>query len=214
MKYLSYRTICCLGLSILISPAWLVSSLAGGCAVSDGSELPSDDGCMLAFVYNQKDDHRLVVLDEKSRRRYEATLQEPKKAPFWEEGKVYVLGTSGTVQSFSLTPSGLVAGKEESLLTGIVRSSKYLRGQHRLYVIRSGYDDQRNPFNELVVIDFPARKTLWTKRLEEAGQLNIYTTVTVTGENLIQVFDCDTGAKVTKVSTVNAAPANDVNGQK
>ena len=70
MKYLSYQNVHALGLSILIFAMGPIRTMGGGCAVSDGSELPSNDGCMLAFVYNQTNDHRLVVIDEKNRHRY------------------------------------------------------------------------------------------------------------------------------------------------
>jgi len=215
MKYMSYRNICCLGLATLICAAWSDSALAGGCAVSDGSMLPSDDGCMLAFVYNQKDDHRLVVLDEKNRRRYEVPLKQPKQAPFWEGGKVYVLDVSGSVQGFSIVSDRLVAEKEVTVCAGLVRTAEYVRSQHRLYLIRSGYDDQRRVFNELLAIDFPARKTLWTKRIDEGGLLKIYDQhVCVTGGKLVQVFNCDTGEKIAGIEAAKAAESADANAHK
>jgi hypothetical protein len=215
MKHLSYRNVQCLGLSILIFAAGSVRTMGGVCAMSDGSELPSDDGCMLAFVYNQEGDHRLVVLDEKNRRRYEAPLDEPKKAPFWEGSKVYVVDTSGRAQGFTIASDKLVAGKEETLSEGLVRVAEYVRSQHRLYLIRSGYDDQRKVFNELVAIDFPARKTLWTKRLDESGLLRVYdSTVSVTGEKLVQVFNSNTGEKVPGISAAKSASSGDGSAQK
>jgi hypothetical protein len=215
MKHLSKRNICCLSLLTLISAAWPMSAKAGGCAVSDGSELPTDDGCMLAFVYNQEGDHRLVVLDEKNHRRYEAPLDEPKKAPFWEGGKVYVLAISGRVQGFSIVSDRLVAGKEESLSAGLVLVAEYVRSQHRLYLIRSGYDDQRRVFHELLAIDFLSRKTLWTKPIDEAGLLRIRdSNISVTGEKLVQVFNSDTGEKIGGIETVKAAASADPNGRK
>src|SRR5437016_9092360 len=78
MKHINYRRICYLSLATLISVAATIRITGGVCAVSEGSLLPSEDGCMLAFVYNQERDNRLVVLDEKNRRRYEAPLDEPK----------------------------------------------------------------------------------------------------------------------------------------
>lgn len=183
--------------------------------MSDGSMLPSDDGCMLAFVYNQKDDHRLVVLDEKNRRRYEVPLKQPKQAPFWEGGKVYVLDVSGSVQGFSIVSDRLVAEKEVTVCAGLVRTAEYVRSQHRLYLIRSGYDDQRRVFNELLAIDFPARKTLWTKRIDEGGLLKIYDQhVCVTGGKLVQVFNCDTGEKIAGIEAAKAAESADANAHK
>ncbi len=215
MKHVHSRILLCLGVSTLICGAGRDRALAGGCAVSDGSELPSADGCMLAFVYNQEGDHRLVVLDEKNRRRYEAPLDEPKKAPFWEGGKVYVVDTSGRAQGFTIASNKLVAGKEETLSGGLVRVTEYVRSQHRLYLIRSGYDGQRRVFNELVAIDFPARKTLWTKRLDEAGLLRVYdSTVSVTGEKLVRVFNSNTGEKVPGISPAKSASSGDGSAQK
>jgi len=189
--------------------------MGGGCAVSDGSELPSDDGCMLAFVYNQTDDHRLVVIDEKNRRRYEAPLKQAKQAPFWEGGKVYVVDVSGSVQGFSIGPDRLVAEKVETLSAGVVRATEYVRSQHRLYLIRTGWDDQHKIFYELLAIDFPARKTLWTKRIDDPGLLRITERyVCVMGLKLIQVFNCDTGEKIAGIEAAKAAAAADANAHK
>ena len=213
MKHLNYRNVQCLGLSILIFAAESVRTMGGVCAVSDGSVLPSNDGCMLAFVYNQTNDHRLVVIDEKSRRRYEAPLKQAKTAPFWEGGKVYVLDISGSVQGFSIGSDRLVAEKEETISAGLVRTTEYVRSQSRLYLIRTGWDDQRKIFYELLAINFPARKTLWTKRIDDPGLLRIYDPyVCVVGGKLVQVFNCDTGEKVAGIEAAKAAAAADANG--
>ena len=87
MKHLRHGSFHGVGLSLLICVGGVVRATGGVCAVSDGSVLPSEDDCRLAFVFNQTDEHRLVVLDEKNRRRYEAPLAEAKTAPFWEGGK-------------------------------------------------------------------------------------------------------------------------------
>lgn len=207
MKHLSYRNVQCLGLSILIFAAGSVRTMGGGCAVSDGSELPSDDGCMLAFVYNQKDDHRLVVIDEKNRRRYEAPLDRSRIAPFWEGGKVYVVGHSGSIQGFTIGSDRLIAGKVETISAAVVFTAEYARSQHRLYLIRTGWDDhQHKNFHELSAIDFPARKTLWTKRIDDPGLLRIMDQyVCMTGLNLVQVFNCDTGEKIAGIEAAKAA---------
>jgi hypothetical protein len=214
MKHLSYRNVQCLGLSILIFAAGSVRTMGGGCAVSDGSELPSDDGCMLAFVYNQKDDHRLVVIDEKNRRRYEAPLDRSRIAPFWEGGKVYVVGHSGSIQGFTIGSDKLIAGKIEAISAAVVFTAEYARSQHRLYLIRTGWDDhQHKNFHELSAIDFPARKTLWTKRIDDPGLLRIMDQyVCMTGLNLVQVFNCDTGEKIAGIEAAKAAA--DANAHK
>jgi len=213
MKHLSYRNVQCLGLSILIFAAGSVRTMGGVCAVSDGSVLPSDDGCMLAFVYNQTNDHRLVVIDEKNRRRYEAPLKKAKTAPFWEGGKVYVLDISGSVQGFSIGSDSLVSEKEETISAGLVRTAEYIRSQSRLYLIRTGWDGQRKIFYELLAIDFPVRKTLWTKRIDDPGLLRIYAPyVCVVGGKLVQVFNCDTGEKVAGIEAAKAAASTDANG--
>ena len=215
MKHLSHRTVYCLGLSILICAVGSVRIMGGNCAVSDGSELPSDDGCMLAFVYNQTDDHRLVVIDEKNRRRYEAPLEKAKSAPFWEGGKVYVVDVSGSVQGFSIGSDKLVAEKAESISAGVVRTTEYVRSQHRLYLIRTNWDDQHKIFYELSAIDFPVRKVLWTKRIDDPGVLKIIQPyVCVTGLKLVQAFNCDTGEKLGGIEAVKAAASADANEQK
>src|SRR5260221_10151548 len=148
-----------IGLSILIYVGGPMRTMGGGCAVSDASKLPSADGCLLAFVYNQDGDDRLIVIDEKNRRRYEAPLNGPRMAPFWEGGKVYVVDHDGSVQGFSIGSDKLVADKEETMLPSVVRDIEYVRSQHRLYLIRTFWDDQRKHFNfELSAIDFPTRK--------------------------------------------------------
>jgi hypothetical protein len=215
MKHLSYRSVLFLGLSISICAVGSVRTMGGGCAVSDGSVLPSDDGCMLAFVYNQTDDHRLVVIDEKNRHRYDAPLKQAKQAPFWEGGKVYVVDVSGSVQGFSIGSDRLVAEKEETISAGLVSTAEYIRSQRRLYLIRTGWDDQRNIFHELIAIDFPARKTLWTKRIDGPGLLRIRERyVCVMGLKLIQVFNCDTGEKIAGIEAAKAAAAADANAHK
>ena len=212
MKYLNYRSVFCLGLLILICAVGSVRTMGGSCAVSDGSVLPSHDGCMLAFVYNQTDDHRLVVIDEKNRRRYEAPLKQAKYAPFWEGGKVYVIDVSGSVQGFSISSDRLVAEKEETISITVVRTAEYVRSQHRLYLIRTGWDDQHEMFYELLAIDFPARKTLWTKRIDDPGLLRIMERyICVTGLKLVQVFNCDTGEKIAGIEATKAAAAADAN---
>jgi hypothetical protein len=189
--------------------------MGGICAVSDGSVLPSDAGCMLAFVYNQTNDHRLVVIDEKNRHRYDAPLKQAKHAPFWEGGKVYVVDVSGSVQGFSIGSDRLVAEKEETISAGLVSTVEYIRSQRRLYLIRTGWDDQRNIFHELIAIDFPARKTLWTKRIDDPGLLRITERyVCVMGLKLIQVFNCDTGEKIAGIEAAKAAAAADANAHK
>ncbi len=72
------------GCSIWICATGTIRAFSGNCAVSDGSKLPIHGGCMLAFVYNQADDHLLVVIDEGTRRRYQAPLKEARQARFWE----------------------------------------------------------------------------------------------------------------------------------
>jgi hypothetical protein len=212
MKNLRYRTIRFLGLPTLVCAAWSVSAMAGGVAVSDGSELPSHDGCMLAFVYNQTNDHRLVVIDEKLRRRYEAPLENSRMAPFWEGGKIYVVAHSGTIQGFSIGADKLVPEKVETISAGVVRTSEYSRSQHRLYLIRTGYDNEHTVFYDLQAIDFPTRKTLWTKRIDDPGSLRIMDEyVCVTGLKLVQLFNRDTGKKI---GTIEAATAADLKAQK
>ena len=167
---------------------------------------------MLAFVYNQTNDHRLVVIDEKNRRRYEAPLKQAKSAPFWEEGKVYVVDVSGNAQGFSISSDRLVAEKEETISAAVVRTAEYVRSQHRLYLIRTGWDDQHKIFYELLAIDFPARKTLWTKRIDDPGLLRIMERyVCVTGLKLVQVFNCDTGEKIGGIQAAKAAASVDAN---
>lgn len=179
--------------------------------MSDGSVLPTDDGCMLAFAYNQKGGDRLVVIEEKNRRRYEAPLASPGMAPFWEAGKVYVVAHSGSMRGFVIGSDKLIPEKAETICAEVVRTAEYSRGQHRLYLIRSFWDDGRKSFlHELSAIDFPARKTLWTKRLDDPGLLSIRERyVCVVGLKLVQVFSCDTGEKPAGVDAAKTGtPAN------
>jgi hypothetical protein len=212
MKQNGIRKAAIFGLSILICSAMPTHTIGGGIAVSEGSKFSSDDGYMLAFVYNQTDDHRLVVIDEKNRRRYEAPLNEPRMGPFWEGGKVYVVGHSGSVQGFSIGSEKLVADKEETKLMPVVRDIEYVHSQHRLYLIRTFWDTQRKLFNyELSAIDFPERKTLWTKKIIEPGILRIYDPyICITGEKLVQAFNCETGEKIGGIQVAKpAASTND-----
>ena len=215
MKNLRHRSFYCVGLSILICTTGAVRTMGGNCAVSDGSKLPSDDGCILAFVYNQTDDHRLVVLDEKNRRRYEAPLEKAKSAPFWEGGKVYVVDTSGSLQGFSIGSDKLIAEKTETISAGVVRETEYVRSQDRLYLIRTKFDDQHKISYEISAIDFPTRKVLWTKEIDSPGPLRIIQPyVCVTGLEQVQVFNCDTGEKLGRIEAAKAAAAADSNGHK
>ncbi|HUJ09526.1 MAG TPA: hypothetical protein VL171_05820 [Verrucomicrobiae bacterium] len=210
MRIADCRTFWSLAMVTLICTAGHVSVLAGGCAVSDGSELPSEDGCMLAFMYNQTGNHRLVVIDEKNRRRYEAPLDNAGMAPFWEGGKVYVVGVSGSVQGFAVGKEKLVPEKAEAISEEVVREVAYSRSQHRLYLIQTGFDDHRKIFYELSVIDFPARKTLWTKRIDDTGLLTIMDRyVCVTGLRLVEVFGCDTGEKIGTTTVAKLATSAD-----
>ena len=215
MKHLSYRSVHCLGLLILICAAGAVRTMGGVCAVSDGSVLPSDAGCMLAFVYNQTNDHRLVVIDEKNRRRYEAPLDRSRIAPFWEGGKVYVVGHSGSIQGFTIGSDRLIKGKVGTISAAVVFTAEYARSQHHLYLIRTGSDDQQKIFYELLAVDFPARKTLWTKRIDDPGLLRIMDQyVCVTGLTLVQVFNCDTGEKIAGIEAAKAVTSADANAHK
>ena len=215
IEHLGYRSFCCLSLFALICAAWPVSAMAGDCAVSDGSKLPSYDGCMLAFVYNQTNDHRLVVIDEKNRRRYEAPLESSRMAPFWEGGKVYVLDRDGSIQGFIVGADRLVAEKVETVSAEVVRTAEYSRSQHRLYLIRTLWDGQSKFLYELSAIDFPTRKTLWTKRIGDPGLLRIMEGyVCVTGRNLVQAFNSDTGEKIAGIEVVKAATSVDANAPK
>lgn len=182
-----------------------VRATAGNCAVSDGSLLPSEAGCKLAFVYNQEGDHRLVVLDEKNRRRYEAPLDEAKMAPFWEDEKVYVLDVSGSLQEFSISANKLIPGKKENICPAVVRESAYVRSQHRLFVIRTIFDSQRNISYELSAIDFPTRKNLWTKRIDDPGLINVMDQyVCVMGLKLAEVYNSETGEKIGGIAAAKA----------
>ena len=215
MKNLRYRTVCFLGLPTLVCAAWSVSTMAGGMALSEGSELPSHDGCMLAFVYNQTNDHRLVVIDEKHRRRYEASLENSRMAPFWEGGKIYAVAHSGSIQGFSIGADKLIPEKVETISAGVVRTSEYSRSQHRLYLIRTDLDEQRRILYELSAIDFPVRKTLWTKKIDDPGSLTILDEyVCVTGLKLVQLFNGDTGEKIGTIEAAKSAAAANLKAQK
>lgn len=199
-----------IGLLIFIWAAGAVRSLAGGCAVTDGSMLPSEDGCMLAFAYNQEGHERLVVLDEKNRRRYEARLDNARMAPFWEGGKVYLLSHSGEIQGFSIKSGKLVSETAEALVPEVVRESAYDRDQRRLYWIRTTFDSHRKISYNLSAMDFPTRKTLWTKRIEDPGLITVLGQyVCVMGLNLVEVYNCETGEKIGGIAAAKAvAPAN------
>jgi hypothetical protein len=215
MRNWNYRSTCSLWVWTSICAAWPLGVLAGGCAVSDGSQLPSDNGCLLAFAYNQAGDERLVVIDEKNDRRYEARLGSPRLAPFWEGGKVYVIATSGSLQGFSIGSGKLVPEKAETISAGVVRTAEYSRGQRRLYLIRTAWDTQQKIFYELVAMDFPARKTLWTKRVDDPGLLRIMEGyVCVAGLKLVEVFNCDTGEKIGGIDATKAARSPDAKAHK
>jgi hypothetical protein len=209
MKHSSYLSVPCIALSILICAVGSVRTMGGLIAVSDGSELPSEDGCLLAFAYNQKDDDRLVVIDEKNHRHYEAPMNGAKLAPFWEGGKVYVVDAYGNLQGFTVGSDRLIAGKEEtisSISTVAVYGAEYDSAQGRLYLIRIRRGNQHKGFCELVAIDFATRKTLWTKRIDDPGELTIMEPyVCVMGLKLVQVFNCDTGEKLGEIEAVKDA---------
>lgn len=206
MRNLKLRGCFCIGLSILIWALGAARTMGGYCAVSDGSIFPSEDGCKLAFVYNQTNDHRLVVLDEKNRRRYEAPLEEAKSAPFWEGGKVYVMDTSGSLQGFTIGSDSLTAEKPETLSPGVVREIDYVRSQHRLYLIRTKFDDQSKISYEISAVDFPTRKVLWRQQVQSPGPLRmIQSYVCVTGLKQVQVFDCNTGEELGRIDAAKAA---------
>lgn len=171
---------------------------------------------MLAFVYNQTGGDRLVVIDEKNRRRYEAPLDSSRMAPFWEGGKVYVVAHSGSLQGFRIDGDRLVPEKAEAISGGVVRTTEYSRSQHRLYLIRTGWDGHRRIFiYELTAIDFPARKALWTKRIDDPGWLTIIDRyVCVTGLKLVQVFDCSTGEKIGVIEAPKVRMSADANAHK
>lgn len=195
-----------IGLLILIWAAGSVRGLAGACAVSDASALCSEDGCMLAFSYNQEGDCRLVVLDEQHHRHYEAPLDNARMAPFWEGGKVYVLSVSGEVQGFSIKSGKLVPEKAKALVPEVVAQSAY--AQHRLYCIHTVIDSQRKISHYLSATDFPTRKTLWTKKIEDLGLIRVMDQyVCVMGLNLVQVYNCETGEKIAGIAAAKATAA-------
>ncbi|MCP5523646.1 MAG: hypothetical protein H7A46_19070 [Verrucomicrobiales bacterium] len=196
-------------LLVLIWTAGQVAMEAGNCAVADGSKLRSEDGCMLAFMYNQSDDHRLVVIDEKNRRRYEARMDHGGPAPFWEGGKLYLVDHSGTVQGFTVGEGRLVPGKPETLCPAVVRHVAYSCSQSRLYVIRTVVTQRREFFYELSAIDFPARKTLWTRRIDDPGVITLMGYGCVTGLGSVEVFDCDTGATIGTIPVAKPVPSTD-----
>jgi hypothetical protein len=208
---LTFRNLWRCAVAILICAAGQVAGLAGYCAVSDGSVRPSEDGCKLAFVYNQENKNRLVVIDEKSKRRYEAPLGNPMMAPFWEGDTVYVIDGSGSVQGFSINAEKLTAQKAETISQEVVRTASYSRSQHRLYVIRTVWEERPKKFHhELSMVDFPTRKTLWTRRIEDAGLLTIMgQCVTVTGQKLVTVLNSSTGEKIATVEAPKASTSTD-----
>ncbi|MGD0815979.1 MAG: hypothetical protein ABSA83_20490 [Verrucomicrobiota bacterium] len=171
---------------------------------------------MLAFVYNQKDDDRLVVIDEQNRRRYEAPLKEASCAPFWEGGKVYVLDLSGTVRGFHIASDKLVAEKEETISAPVIFLAEYSRSQSRLFLIQTRWNDQQKVFfHELLAMDFPARKALWKRRIDDPGGLKIRQSyVCVTGLKLVQVFNCATGEKLGGIEAAKAAASADASTHK
>jgi hypothetical protein len=208
MKVMSLRSTCCFWLSVLISVIPAFGARAGACAISDGSQLPSDEGCMLAFTYNQEGDHRHVVLDRKNRRQYESPLENSRMPPFWEGGKVYVIDHSGSVQGFSIGTDKLVPEQVETISTNVVRTAEYSRSQQRLYLICTGWDAQRRVSYELSATDFPAKKTLWRKKIDNPGLLRIMQPyVCVTGLKQVQVFNCDTGEKIGGIDAAKPAVA-------
>jgi hypothetical protein len=155
------------------------------------------------------------VLDEKNRRRYEAPLEKAKSAPFWEGRKVYVVDTSGSLQGFSIGSNKLIAEKTETVSPGVVRETEYVRSQHRLYLIRSKFNDQRKISYELSAIEFRTRKVLWTKEIVSPGPLTIIQPyVCVTGLEQVQVFNCDTGEKLGFVVAAKAMSDADSNEHK
>lgn len=210
MKVQKYRNLWCFGLVTVVGVSGPVSTFAGACAVSDGSILPTDDGCKLAYVFNQQGDDRLVVIDEQKRRRYEAPLERARMAPFWEGGKVYVVALSGNVQEFSISGDKLVAGKVETICPEVVRTAEYSRSQQRLYLIRTGWDKKKGAFSyELWAIDFPARKTLW-KKICDPGSLTVMGGyVCVTGLKQIEAFNSDTGKRISAGEARKAVPDAD-----
>jgi hypothetical protein len=198
MNDFSHRGVRCLGLAIVICGLSSLRAMGGACVFSDASSVPSENGCMLAFAYNQQDDCRLVVLDEKNRHRYEAPLKGPSVAPFWEGGKVYILGPDSKVQGFKVGPDRLIADEAETICAGVLRHAEYVRSQHRLYVIQTVWNDQQHAFvYDLMAIDFPARKILWTKRIDDPGLLKVMPPyVCMTGLQRVQAFNCETGEKL------------------
>jgi hypothetical protein len=205
MKNLSFGSNHRIGLSVLFCVIGLTRAFGGGCAVSEGSQLPSEDGCMLAFVYNQADDHRLVVLDEKNHQHYEAPLENSRMAPFWEDGKVYVVAHSGDIQGFQISSNKLVGEKKEVLTQGVLRTIAYARGKHRLYLIRTFFDEQRQIHYELSTIEFPSRKTLWTKSVDDPGLLQPWdNSLCMIGLESVQVFNSDTGERIGKTEIVQS----------
>ena len=209
MRYLSCRSVQGLAWfgSLTLLCFWgPARAAAGGCAVSDASNLPSAEGCLLAFAYNQKDDDRLVVIDEINHRRYETPLKEPGKPPFWDHGKVFVVHPSGVLQGFQIVSKGLVAEKPETISDGAVFSAEFSGNQHRLYLIRTTWDVRLKKFvHDLLAIDFPTRKPLWTKRIDDPGLLSVMERyVCVMGPKLVQLFDCDTGEKIAGVEAAKA----------
>jgi len=208
MKHLRNQIAHCLGLTVLLSAIGLVRTMGGVCMVSDFSKF----GSKVAFVYNGESESRLVVIDEQNRHRYEAPLVDHAMAPFWEAGKVYVIGYSGNMQEFSIGTDKLVPEKDEKITsTGVVR--EYTHSGHRLYLTQTYFDDRRKVFYQLSVIDFPSRKTLWTVKVDDPGLLRVIEPyLCMTGLKLVQVFNCDTGEKIGKIKSAKAVASLNTEG--
>ena len=72
-------------------------------------------------------------------------------------------------------------------------------------MIRTVWDDKRKFSQELSAMDFPSRKTLWTRRIDDLGKLRVMgPSVCVMGTKLVQVFDFDTGKKMGVVNVTQA----------
>jgi hypothetical protein len=191
--------------NILLFTSGFVRAWGGLIAVDYDSELPSDLGCILAFAYNQKNHERLVVLDEVKRQRYEVSLSEPGKTPFWYDGKLFVIHVSGVMQTFVLSSNQLVEVEQETFTNGVVAWTKFSRSDHRLYIIWTKWNPARKEFqHKLQAIDFPSRNILWTQEIEEFGpMMAMEDYVSVNGLKHVQVFDKETGRLL---GTVNAKP--------
>lgn len=198
--------------NILLFASGFVRAWGGLIAVGDDSERPSDLGCTLAFAYNQKNDVRLVVLDELKRQRYEVSLSEPGKTPFWYDGKLFVIHVSGVMQTFVLSSNQLAEVKQETLTDGIVAWTKFSRSDHRLYIIWTKWNPARKEFqHKLQAIDFPSRKILWTQEIEEFGpMMAMEDYVSVNGLKHVLVFDKETGRLLGLVNAAKPPPAENL----